>query len=333
MRILVTGGAGYIGSQMVRQLVENKIDVVVIDSLENGHRAAIPLGVPLRVGSVGDGEFLEEVFGQTSFDAVIHFAGYISVKESMDLPNRYFRNNVTYTNRLLEAMQQFGVRHLVFSSSAAVYGNPLAVPIPEDHPRNPINPYGQSKWMVEQMLPWCEAAWGLHAISLRYFNAAGATLDGAFGEDHRGEPHIIPLALRAALEGKPFRIFGGDYPTRDGTCIRDYIHVIDLCNAHLLALHELSKGHPTAAYNVGTGHGYSNEEIVEAVRRITGIDLQVEISSRRPGDPGELVADSTRLRREFGWEPRNSDLETIIGSAWKWHRSHPGGYVDVQEGA
>ncbi len=328
MKILVTGGAGYIGSQMVRQLLENKIDVVVADSLENGHRAAVPAGVPLLVGNLGELVFLREVLSRGPFDAVIHFAGFISVSESVQQPARYFSNNVAFTNQLLEMTAEHGVKHFVFSSSAAVYGNPIRVPIAEDQPLKPINPYGESKLMVEQMLPWFESRYGLRAISLRYFNAAGATLDGRFGEDHLNESHIVPLALRAAMAGKPFQIYGDDYPTRNGTCIRDYIHVIDLCDAHLRALEALQRGHATSAFNVGIGQGYSNLEIAQMARRVTGIDFEIKMGPRRPGDPAELVADSTRLRKEFGWHPRVSDLETIIGSAWEWHQTHPKGYDD-----
>ena len=328
MKVLVTGGAGYIGSQMVRQLIEGKHDVVVADSLENGHRAAVVPNVPMLVGKLGDAEFLQQVFSRGPFDAVIHFAGYISVKESTQDPAMYFRNNIANTVQLLDAMVKHDVKRLVFSSSAAVYGNPTKVPISENQSLQPINPYGWSKLMVEQMAPWFDQTWGLRAISLRYFNASGATLDGRFGEDHPNESHIIPLALRAALAGKPFQLFGTDYPTRDGSCIRDYIHVIDLCDAHVLALDALMNGHATAAYNVGIGAGYSNREIADVARKVTGIDFQVQVSPRRPGDPAELVADSTRLRQEFGWQPRYPDLETIIGSAWAWHKSHPNGYGD-----
>jgi UDP-glucose 4-epimerase len=328
MRVLVTGGAGYIGSQMVRQLVENKIDVVVVDSLENGHRAAIPSNVPLLIGHTGDAKFLEDVFARYPFDAVMHFAAYLAVKESVEKPAKYFRNNVDGTLTLLETMLQFKVMYLVFSSSAATYGNPSRVPIPEDHPQNPINPYGESKLMMEKMLRWFDTAYALRSISLRYFNAAGAALDGSFGEDHPDEPHIIPLALRAARGGKSFQLYGEDYPTRDGSCVRDYIHVIDLCDVHLLALDALAHGHATSTYNVGTGHGYSNREVAQVARQVTGIDFEIKISPRRPGDPAELVADSTRLRKEFGWTPRHSDLATIIGSAWKWHQMHPNGYGD-----
>jgi UDP-glucose 4-epimerase len=328
MRVLVTGGAGYIGSQMVRQLIQAHHEVVVADSLENGHRAAIPERVSLLVGNIGDGEFLQQVFARGPFDAVIHFAGYISVKESTEDPARYYRNNVSYTNELLGMMAKHHVTRLVFSSSAAVYGNPIKVPISEDQPVKPINAYGQSKLMVEDILPFFDQAWGLHAISLRYFNASGAAIDGSLGEDHPNESHIVPLALRAALSGQPFRIFGADYPTRDGSCVRDYIHVIDLCAAHLLALDALMHDHPTTAFNVGIGVGYSNREIAEMVRKVTGINIDIQVSPRRAGDSAELVADSTRLRQEFGWKPRYSDLETIIGSAWEWHKTHPNGYGD-----
>lgn len=328
MRVLVTGGAGYIGSQMVRQLVEKKIEVVVLDSLENGHRAAVPPEVPLLVGETGDHKFLEEVFTRQPIDAVMHFAAYLAVKESVEKPAMYFRNNVANTIVLLETMLKFEVKRLVFSSTAAVYGNPTRVPIPDDHPKNPINPYGESKAMVEKILGWFDAAYSLRSISLRYFNAAGAALDGNHGEDHPDEPHIIPLALRAARDHKPFLIFGGDYPTPDGSCIRDYVHVIDLCDAHILALDALAQGHATTAYNVATGQGCSNREIAQVVRQVTGMDFEIRTVERRPGDPAVLVADSTRLREEFGWQPRHSELKTIVGSAWKWHQAHPRGYGD-----
>jgi UDP-glucose 4-epimerase len=328
MHVLVTGGAGYIGSQMVRQLIDNKFTVVVVDSLENGHRAALPPAVPLQVGDVGDESFLDSVFSREKFDAVIHFAGYISVKESVENPLKYFHNNIQATINLLSAMAKASVIRLVFSSSAAVYGNPTQVPIPEDHPQQPINPYGDSKYLVEKMLRWLGSTTSLQSISLRYFNACGAALDGQFGEDHPDESHIIPLALRAAAAGQTFKLFGDDYHTHDGTCVRDYIHVVDLCNAHLCALDALMHGHTTAAYNVGTGRGYSNREIAETARRVSGINFRIETMPRRLGDSDELVADSSRLQNEFGWKPQHSDLETIIGSAWQWHKSHPHGYAD-----
>lgn len=328
MRVLVTGGAGYIGSQTVRQLVERHVQVVVADSLENGHRSAVAPDVPLLVGNIGDREFLRQVFRRGPFDAVIHFAGYISPKESTEKPGKYIRNNVAYTNELVGEMIEHDVKRIVFSSSAAVYGNPQIVPMPEDQPLEPISAYGASKLMVERLFPWFEESYELHAINLRYFNAAGAMLDGSYGEDHPNEIHIIPLALRAALAGKAFSIFGEDYPTPDGTCIRDYIHIIDLAEAHLLALDALMNGHTTRSYNVGTGKGYSNRQIAEVVRKITGIPLDVRMAARRPGDPAELVADSSRLQKEFGWKPKYSDLETIVGSAHKWHTTHPNGYAD-----
>ncbi len=330
MRVLVTGGAGYIGSQMVRQLVEQRIDVVVADSLEHGHRAAVAANVPLLVGNIGDEEFLHNLFSRYTFDAVMHFAGYIEMKESMEDPAKYFRNNVAYTNLLLDAMIKANVKRFVFSSSAGVYGNPTQIPIPESHATSPTNPYGESKLMVEKMLAWFDTAFGLRSISLRYFNASGATRDGLFGENHPSESHIIPLAFRAAQKNQAFKLFGDDYKTRDGTCVRDYVHIIDLCDAHLLALDALMNGHATTAYNVGIGRGYSNKEIVDAVRRISGIDFPVVIEPRRPGDADESVADTSRLRNEFGWKPQHSDLETIVGTAWQWHRTHPNGYDDKQ---
>lgn len=328
MRVLVTGGAGYIGSQMVRQLVDKKIQVVVADSLENGHRAAVASNVPLRVGNIGDAKFLQDIFSRDAFDAVMHFAGYIEMKESVDNPGKYFRNNASYTTLLLDAMIKANVKRFVFSSSAGVYGDPIQIPIPEDHPTRPTNPYGESKLMVEKILGWFDVAFGVRSISLRYFNAAGATLDGTFGEDHPSESHAIPLALRAALANQAFQIFGDDYPTHDGTCIRDYIHVIDLCDTHLLALDALINGHTTAAYNVGIGRGYSVREIVDAARKISGVHFPVTFGPRRPGDASESVADSSRLRREYGWTPHYSDLETIIRTAWKWHQAHLQGYAD-----
>lgn len=332
MRVLVTGGAGYIGSQMVRQLVDNKIQVVVADSLENGHRAAVPPGVPLLIGNIGDEKFLDVIFSRYSFDAAMHFAGYIEAGESMKNPGKYFYNNVARTISLLESLIKYNVRRLVFSSSAGVYGNPSRNPIPDDHSLEAVNPYGESKVMVEKILMWYDSIWGLRSISLRYFNAAGAALDGKFGEDHPNESHIIPLAFKAALSSQPFLIYGDDYPTRDGTGIRDYIHVIDLCDVHLLALNALMQGHATAAYNVGSGQGYSVREIAEAARKISAVNFKIEIALRRSGDPDQLVADSTRLRRELGWMPRYSDLETMIGTAWKWHQSHPNGYADKGSG-
>ncbi len=328
MQVLVTGGAGYIGSQMARQLLENKISVVVVDSLENGHRAAVPRAAALLVGNIGDADFMRAVFARHAFDAVMHFAGYIAMGESMTKPGKYFHNNAACTLTLLDAMLQAGVKRLVFSSSAGVYGNPEQVPIPETHPLVPTNPYGESKLMVERMLRWYDSQHGLRSISLRYFNASGATLDGQFGEDHPDESHIIPLALRAGMNGDAFKLFGDDYPTRDGTCIRDYIHIIDLCDAHLRALDALMNGHAPTACNVGIGRGYSNREVLDAIRRVAGLDVRVEIAPRREGDASETAADSSRLRHEFNWTPRYSDLETIVGSAWEWHRAHPRGYED-----
>lgn len=328
MRVLVTGGAGYIGSQMARQLLENKIDVVVADTLENGHRAAVPREAALLIGNIGDENFLRQIFARDKFDAVMHFAGYISMNESMLQPGKYFRNNAAQTLNLLDAMRAAGVTRFIFSSSAGVYGNPLHVPIREDHPLAPTNPYGESKLMVEKLLRWYDSQHHLRSISLRYFNASGATLDGAYGEDHPDESHIIPLALRAGMNDQPFQIFGTDYPTRDGTCIRDYVHVIDLCDAHLRALDALMRGHATTAYNVGIGTGYSVREIFDAVKKISGLNIQTNLAPRREGDASETVADSTRLRNEFGWSPRYSDLETIVSSAWAWHRAHPNGYAD-----
>jgi UDP-glucose 4-epimerase len=328
MRVLVTGGAGYIGSQMVRQLIEKKNEIVVVDTLEHGHRAAIAPGVPLEVGDIGDEKFLRGIFSRYKFDAVINFAGYIEVPESVANPAKYYTNNVSSTVTLLNVMVQAGVKQFVFSSSAGVYGNATQIPIPESLRPEPINPYGESKWMVERILTRFDTAFGLRSFSLRYFNAAGAALDGNSGEDHPHEIHIIPLAIRAAQTNQPFNIYGDNYSTPDHTCVRDYVHIVDLGDAHLLALDALMNGHATGIYNIGTGRGYSNREIAETVRRVTGIDMKIQLAPRRPGDPDALVADSSRLKQDLGWKPRHSDLETIVGSAWKWHQNHPNGYGD-----
>jgi UDP-glucose 4-epimerase len=324
MRILVTGGAGYIGSHMTRLLVKKGHTPIVLDSLEFGHRQSLPSSVKQHVGDVGDKKILTRVF-QDKIEAVIHFAGYISVPESIADPAGYLINNLVKPVTLLESMVKHKIKILIFSSTAAVYGQPETVPIPENHPKNPTSPYGLSKYCFEQVLGYYDRQFGLKSISLRYFNACGASLDGRFGEDHSPEGHIIPNAIKAAVNQTPFTLFGTDFPTPDGTCVRDYIHIEDLCSAHLLALDALKNGYKTACFNVGTGIGRSNKEILEAVRKVAG-DFPVKFTSQRPGDTAVLVADSTRLQKEFGWKPRHSDLHTIIGSAYKWHSSHPKGY-------
>jgi UDP-glucose 4-epimerase len=325
MKILVTGGAGYIGSIMVKQLGEKGFEVVVFDNLSSGHKEAVE-GVPLFEGDTLDKKVLESAFVQNKFEAVMHFAGVISMGESMENPYKYFLNNTLGALSLLEIMVNHKVDKLIFSSTAGVYGNPVQLPIKEDDPKNPTNPYGESKLMVEKILSWYDKVYGLRSISLRYFNAAGATLDGQFGEDHKDETHIIPLAIKAALTNTEFTIYGKDYKTKDGTCIRDYVHVIDLCQAHLLALDVLMNNHQTDFFNVGPGIGFSNIEVVEMVKKVSGVDFPVRFGERRPGDADELVADPTKIKKELGWQPKNSDLTTIIETAWKWHKAHPKGY-------
>jgi len=326
MRVLVTGGAGYIGSQVVRQLLGRTHEVVVLDNLEEGNKASIAEGATLVVGDVRDESLVDRVFANHHFDAVMHFAGVISMGESMENPHKYFAINTFGALVLFERMVTNHVLRVIFSSTAGVYGNPERVPIREEDRKEPTNPYGQSKLMVEQMLRWFDRSHGLRSISLRYFNAAGATLDGTCGEAHRAETHIIPLAMRAAASNKEFTLFGEDYRTKDGTCVRDYVHVEDLGIAHILALQALMEGYETDAFNVGPGSGYSNREVIEMVRKVTGIDLQVRIGRRRPGDADELVADAGRIKERLGWKPGYSDLRTIVESAWLWHSTHPEGY-------
>lgn len=319
MKILVTGGAGYIGSFMVRRLLADGHEVGVIDSLERGAREAVDERAVLYAGQIQDDEFVKNSIKDQNYEAVIHFAGYISMEESMRLPEIYFENNTFATLRFLETVRSNGIKRIIFSSTAGVYGNPVRSPIDEDHPKKPENPYGQSKLMVEQILSWHQKIHGVSFAALRYFNACGADPEGLFGEAHNPETHIIPKAIEAVLSGKPFNLFGGDYKTPDGTCVRDYIHVLDLVDAHVLALNKLVGDPGGYIYNVGTGHGYSNKEIVEAVKKVSGSDFQVEIKDRRPGDADELVADANRIKSDLGFAPKYSDLDTIVGSAWKWH--------------
>lgn len=328
MRILVTGGAGYIGSQMVRMLVSRGVDVTVLDTLELGHKETMPKEAVFVKGNTKDAQALATCFARP-VDAVIHFAAYLFVEESVREPVKYFNNNVIAPIALLDAMALAGCKKIIFSSSAAVYGNPVTVPIPESHPKNPESPYGLTKWCFEELLRVFDKSKGIRSISLRYFNAAGASLDGSHGEAHRTETHIIPLAVRTALGGqKDFSLFGTDYDTRDGSCERDYIHIEDLCEAHVVALDALISGHKTDVYNVATGTGSTNKELVAQVKKTTGIDFPVKEAGRRPGDPGILVADPTKITKEFGWNPKYSDLKTIVESAWKWHKNHPQGYED-----
>ena len=318
MRVLVTGGAGYIGSFMVKHLLETGSEVTIIDSLERGNFTGFGK-VTLKIGSLLDKSFLADVFSGGKFDGVIHFAGYISVKESTEALGAYFENNVQATVNLLEEMVKSGTTSLIFSSSAAVYGNPVQVPIPEDHPKNPESPYGESKLMVEKILHWYNKDKGINSVSLRYFNASGAALDGSMGESHNPETHIIPSAILALMHDKSFTLYGTDYDTKDGTCVRDYIHVLDLVKAHASALQKLQNTKGAFSYNVGSGVGYTNKEVLDTVREVSGKTLKVEEAPRRSGDPKELIADPTRIQAELNFTPEYSDLKTIVSSAWKWH--------------
>ena len=314
---------------MVRILVAAKHEVVVMDTLEYGHKAALPAEAKLVVVDVGDKEGTTAMFSQHKPEAVIHFAGYINVEESVRLPGKYIENNVVKPFALLEVMESFQVDKIIFSSTAAVYGTPITLPIPEDHQKIPTSPYGLSKWNFEELLAFYDRKGSIRSISLRYFNAAGGSLDGTHGEDHNPETHIIPLAMRTAMgKQKSFSLYGTTYPTKDGTCVRDYIHIEDLCHAHVLVLDALAAGHKTGVYNVGTGEGVTNKEMIEAVKHETGVDFAVIASNPRPGDPHTLVADSSRLIGEFGWKPAYSDVQTIVKTAWAWHKKHSEGYAD-----
>jgi UDP-glucose 4-epimerase len=318
--ILVVGGAGYIGSHMVKALNAKGFSTITLDNLSNGYRDAVVAGEFIQ-GDLADRALLERLFSQRKIDAVMHFASYIQVGESVKNPAKYYENNVVNTLNLLNAMGVHEVRNFVFSSSAAVYGEPVQIPIDENHPKNPINPYGRSKWMVEQMIADYDRAYGLKSVSLRYFNAAGADPDGKLGERHQPETHLVPLVLQAASgRREAIHVFGRDYDTPDGTCIRDYIHVQDLCEAHLLALSRVIGGGQSAAYNLGNGNGFSVQEVIDTARAVTGRHIPVQDSPKRDGDPACLVADSDLARQELGWEPRLGDLKTIIGHAWKWEQ-------------
>jgi UDP-glucose 4-epimerase len=321
-RILVTGGAGYIGSNTTLQLLDSGYDVVVVDNLSRGNRNVVA-PERLRVVDLLDTDGLIQVMNEKPCDAVIHFAAYIAVGESMKIPEVYFQNNTAGSLSLLTAMIKTGIRNIVFSSTAAVYGMPANVPIPESEPRVPVNAYGESKVMVEKMLEWFDQIHGMRSVCLRYFNASGADPKGRAGEDHEPETHLIPLLFRAVQTGKPVTLFGDDYATPDGTCIRDYIHVTDLAQAHIAAVEALAAGSESKKYNVGTGHGFSVKEVLCAVEKVTGKPVPFEMGPRREGDPPLLVADSSRLQHELGWQPVHSDLNQIVETAWNWaNRKH-----------
>ena len=325
MSILVTGGAGYIGSAMVDQLVARNEPVVVLDDLQRGHRAAVPQDIPFYQGQIGNRELVRSICRKHKVEACIHFAALAYVGESVERPEIYFDNNVEQAFALLESLIVTGVRRFVFSSTCATYGEPRRIPIDEQHPQSPTNPYGWSKLIMEQFLCAHDAAYGLKFVALRYFNAAGATT--RVGEHHEPETHLIPNVLLAALGKLPYvSVFGDQYATPDGTAIRDYIHISDLCAAHLLALDYLRNGGASEFLNLGTGHGYSVSEVIGAARRVTNSDIAVKFEPPRAGDPSRLVADSRKAQSLLGWSPKHSDLESMIRSAWEWHRAHPEGY-------
>jgi UDP-glucose 4-epimerase len=328
MRVLVTGGAGYIGSFTTRALQEAGHEVVVYDNLSYGHPEAID--AELVRADLADVAALDACLAGGGFEAIIHFAAWIEAGESMVDGARFFTNNTANSITLLGAAVRHGIRQLVFSSTAGVYGNPVRLPIKESDPTIPTNVYAESKLLVERALPWYELVHGIRSVSLRYFNAVGGALDGSMGQDHEPATHLLTLAIQTAL-GRHDRlmVFGDDYDTPDGTGIRDYIHVLDLASAHVLALEHLASGGKTDVFNVGSGRGYSVWEVVNALKRETGIDFPVEVGPRRPGDPGALVADSTKLQQQLGWKPEYSDLETLVASAWAWHSSHPHGYASA----
>lgn len=329
MKVLVCGGAGYIGSHTVYELIERGHDAVVFDSLVKGHKAAVHKNAKLYIGDLRDKEAIDMVFKENKIDAVIDFAAFSLVGESCSEPLMYFDNNVYGTLRLLEAMNRADVKKIVFSSTAATYGEPKNVPIVESDPTEPINPYGETKLTVEKMLKWADKAYGIKYIALRYFNAAGAHISGEIGEDHSPESHLIPIILQAAAGVREYiSIFGSDYPTEDGTCIRDYIHVTDLADAHIKALEKLNRDNTSATYNLGNGKGFSVKEIVEMAKQVTGKPIKVLTEGRRPGDPPILIASSQRAIDELGWQPRFNTPEQIIATAWKWHSTHPSGYND-----
>jgi len=326
MNVLVTGGAGYIGSHVVRLLLEAGHRVRVYDNLSEGHRAAVPAET-LFVGDLADERRLVEGLAD-GWDCVMHFAAHCYVGESVEHPEKYYFNNVVASLRLLASMRKAGVGRIVFSSSAATYGVPSVVPIPEDHPQAPINPYGQTKLDFEHALRDYAQAYGLGYAALRYFNAAGAAPDAAIGEDHDPETHLVPIVLEAALgQRESVAIFGTDYPTPDGTCVRDYIHVYDLAQAHILAMEAIEPG-KGLAFNLGNGSGYSVREVIEAARRVTGRPIKAVETPRRPGDPPDLVASSKKIIRDLAWKPEFPSLESIIETAWQWHVAHPDGYGD-----
>ena len=327
MTVLVLGGAGYVGSHAVDMLLKRGYDVAVVDNLVTGHRESVPANVRFYEGDVRDHAFLASVFEKENIEGIMHFCAYSLVGESMQKPLMYFNNNVGGAQVILETMEEFGVKHIVFSSTAATFGIPEKSPISEKTPQKPINPYGESKLIMEKMMKWQSQATDMTYVALRYFNVAGAKDDGSIGEAHKNETHLIPIILQTALGQREFiTIYGDDYHTPDGTCIRDYIHVTDLAQAHILAVEYLMKGGKSDIFNLGNGVGFSVREVIEKAKEVTQKDIKVVEESRRSGDPAVLIASSDKAKTVLGWKPEYDDLGTIIKTAWKWHSTHPNGY-------
>ena len=329
MSILVLGGAGYIGSHAVDQLINKGYEVIVVDNLLTGHKAAVHPDACFYEGDIRDKTFLKSVFEKETIEGVLHFAASSLVGESVEKPLKYFNNNVYGMQVLLEVMHEFDVKNIVFSSTAATYGEPKEFPITESTPTNPKNPYGESKLMMEKMMKWCDNAYGMRYVALRYFNVAGAKSDASIGEDHTPETHLVPIILQVALgQREALAIYGDDYDTPDGTCVRDYVQVEDLIAAHILALEYLKAGNESNFFNLGSNQGYSMQEMLEAAREVTGKEIPAKIAPRRAGDPSRLVASSAKAQAILGWQPKFTDVKEIIKTAWDWHVSHPNGYEE-----
>ena len=329
MSVLVCGGAGYIGSHLVYELLKQNIETVVIDSLEYGHKASIKECKNFYIGNIGDTTLLDKIFKKYNIDSVMHLCAYIEVGESVKNPAKYYYNNLCNSINLLNAMLKAKVKNFIFSSTAAVYGEPETIPLKEDCKKEPTNPYGDSKLALERILSWYTKAYDFNYVALRYFNASGAHPDGNIGEDHNPESHLIPLILQVPLKKRDsIKIFGDDYPTRDGTCLRDYIHVCDLALAHIAAMNYLKNGGESISCNLGNGNGFSVKEVIDIARKVTGHSIPVEICKRRDGDSSELIASSKRALKVLGFKPQIDSLETIVETAWNWHKNHPNGYDD-----
>ncbi len=327
MAVLVCGGAGYIGSHMVDRLLQEGETPIVVDNLRTGHRQAVPQNVKFYQGDIRDALILDKVFTENKIEAVIHFAACSLVGESVEKPLLYFNNNVYGMQVLLEGMVKYKIDKIVFSSSAATYGEPRRVPIEESDPTEPTNPYGESKRIMEKIIKWVSRAHDIHYVSLRYFNVAGAAEDGHIGEAHNPESHLVPIILQVPLKQRSvITVYGDDYPTRDGTCIRDYVHVVDLADAHMRALNYLRKKNPSDIFNLGSGNGFSVKEMIEAARKVTGDPIRILIGKRRAGDPAQLVASSEKAGKILDWRPHYTNMEDIIRTAWNWHKNHPNGF-------